>query len=193
MSLAGAFDRAGIKQSAAHRAHAVRETELGALNIPTRVLPFSKPGPFHHLARHRQDGDGAQRARHHRLDEPRRQPDAGQHRPAPRLEAHRPLGRLLQIEELSRLRRARWQHTRHCRLDHPRRLAQQYITLPNFARPPSGLIVRETLDTPPDVPLLNCMDDFIPARPTGRSHCARCSNCLTLTSGSRATGRTRRS
>lgn len=46
MSLAGAFDRAGIRQSAAIRAHASREAQLRDLDIPTRLMPFSKPIDF---------------------------------------------------------------------------------------------------------------------------------------------------
>jgi glycosyltransferase involved in cell wall biosynthesis len=46
VSLAGAFARAGMKQAAAIRAHAGREAALASLNVPTVVLPFSKPLDF---------------------------------------------------------------------------------------------------------------------------------------------------
>jgi glycosyltransferase involved in cell wall biosynthesis len=46
VSLAGAFARAGLKQSAAIRAHAGREAALKSLGVPMRVLPFSKPFDF---------------------------------------------------------------------------------------------------------------------------------------------------
>lgn len=46
VSLTGAFWRAGIKQAAAIRAHEGRENELKGFDVPTRVLPFSKPFDF---------------------------------------------------------------------------------------------------------------------------------------------------
>ncbi len=46
MSLTGAFWRAGIKQGAAIRAHQGRENELKSYDVPTRVMPFSKPFDF---------------------------------------------------------------------------------------------------------------------------------------------------
>jgi glycosyltransferase involved in cell wall biosynthesis len=46
VSLTGAFARAGMKQAAAIRAHAGREAALASLNVPTVVLPFSKPFDF---------------------------------------------------------------------------------------------------------------------------------------------------
>ena len=156
MSLAGAFDRAGIKQSAAIRAHAVRETELGALNIPTRVLPFSKPLDF------TTSRDIAKMATEHNARviiawmnraASLTPASTGQHRGWKRI------GRLGGYYKLKNYRgfdalvgntqdivdwiiREGWPEDR-----------VHYI--PNFARrDPGGIIVRETLDTPPDVPLL---------------------------------------
>lgn len=45
-ALAGAFQRADIKQAAAIRAHAGREAALAGIGVTTRVLPFSKPLDF---------------------------------------------------------------------------------------------------------------------------------------------------
>lgn len=46
VALASAFQRAGIKQAAAIRAHQGREAALAGIGVPTRVLPFSKPFDF---------------------------------------------------------------------------------------------------------------------------------------------------
>ncbi len=46
VSLVGAFARAGLKQSAAMRAHAGREAAMEQLGIPTRVLPFAQTFDF---------------------------------------------------------------------------------------------------------------------------------------------------
>lgn len=46
IALASAFQRAGLKQAAAIRAHASREAALAQLGVTTRVLPFSKPFDF---------------------------------------------------------------------------------------------------------------------------------------------------
>ena len=46
VALTAAFQRAGIKQAAAIRAHAGREAALARLGVTTRVLPFSKPFDF---------------------------------------------------------------------------------------------------------------------------------------------------
>lgn len=46
VALSGAFQRAGLKQAAAIRAHAGREAALASLGVTTRVLPFSKPFDF---------------------------------------------------------------------------------------------------------------------------------------------------
>ncbi|MFN3465626.1 MAG: glycosyltransferase [Terricaulis sp.] len=46
IALAGAFQRAGLKQAAAIRAHPGREAALASMGVTTRVLPFSKPFDF---------------------------------------------------------------------------------------------------------------------------------------------------
>lgn len=46
VALAGALQRAGLKQAAAIRAHAGREAALASIGVTTRVLPFSKPFDF---------------------------------------------------------------------------------------------------------------------------------------------------
>lgn len=46
IALTSAFQRAGLKQAAAIRAHPGREAALAAIGITARVLPFSKPFDF---------------------------------------------------------------------------------------------------------------------------------------------------
>jgi glycosyltransferase involved in cell wall biosynthesis len=46
VALTSAFQRAGLKQAAAIRAHPGREAALASLGVTTRVLPFSKPFDF---------------------------------------------------------------------------------------------------------------------------------------------------
>jgi glycosyltransferase involved in cell wall biosynthesis len=46
VALTGAFQRAGLEQAAAIRAHPGREAALAQLSLTTRVLPFSKPFDF---------------------------------------------------------------------------------------------------------------------------------------------------
>lgn len=46
VSLVRAFQRAGLKQAAAIRAHGGRAAALRAMNVSTQVLPFSKPIDF---------------------------------------------------------------------------------------------------------------------------------------------------
>ncbi|MEQ1817866.1 MAG: glycosyltransferase [Terricaulis sp.] len=158
MSLAGAFDRAGIKQSAAIRAHAVREAELTDLNIPTRVMPFSKPLDFttsrsiHQMAK----------------DHSARFLIAWMNRAASLTPASnsdnewrkwRRIGRLGGYYKLKNYRGfdALVGNTQDIvdwivREGWPRERAH-YI--PNFARrDPGRIIVRETLDTPRGVPIL---------------------------------------